>query len=1274
MPDNSSFDTSLFSGPHSEELCTTIFDSLPVGVLVADLKGRHYFVNRCAASMTGYSVQELMGGIWMVHPDDTEALGILHRALRDGTPGSNYETRLVRKDGSVFWVSISWNPVKDAAGTVTGFCTVFVDISDKKNTEQALDDASERYRMLSNNASDIFFEWDIEGIISYASPSVQQLGYIPEELLGTTVFDLVHPDDREQSRSRRSEHLADLQPQRYEIRFVTKDHSVRWMEAQVEFVMENAMPVRVHAVIRDVSERKRAEEELKCVSERYRMLAENATDILLEWEIDGTLTYVSPSIRQLGYEPEELAGHRTFDCINPEALPELLEIARQQMTDLQPRRQELDLIAKDGSLVPYEIQVDLILEDGKPIRKHAIARDISERRRAEEELREVNERYRMLAENASDIHWEMDLDATINYVSRAVRRLGYEPEDWVGRRVFDFVIPEDLEASQARRERQLITLQPSRNLVRLSRKDGSIVHLETQVDVVLRDGQPSKFHVVARDVSEREAAMHALRESEQRYKNIVENSNELIMLTTSDGRIAYASPAAFEINGYTPEELVADNPWVIHPEDTQMMRPLFLAARSGTPGSGVEYRILTKTGETRWVSHSWSPVLEGDHIDTVVSVIRDVTPRKTAEEALRLAQRALGESEQKYKSIVENSRDMIVLTHPDGALIYASPAALDITGYTPDELLTLKPWIVHPDDSQWVWQAFQGAMQGESRSDIEYRIVTKSGETRWISQKWAPIYSDNQLQSLLSVIRDVTERKESEVALRQAQDALRDSEQKYKSIVENSRDLILLNRPDGVLIYASPAAMEITGYEPDEIMGTVPSPYHPDDLERIQPVFERSMRGESGSDFEYRIVTKNGETRWVSHTWSPIFAGETLQSILSVVRDVTERKQSEGALRQAQDALKESEQRYKGIVENSMDLIMLNRPDGLIEYISPALQSMLGYDPQDFIGAMPNVIYPDDMEKVNEAFSRAAMGKSESNFEYRLVTSAGDIRWASHSWSPIYSGDRLQSIISIVRDITERKMAEEQLRVAHEELEKAYELQREFLNNVTHEVRTPLTAVQGYTEMLMEGVAGPITEEQAALLQKVINSSEHLLDVLNAVLQIARMKSGRIALRPRVSDPRIVVDKCIAAVLPQARKKDLVINVTHAPDGTVATYDQEKLTIIIMNLLGNAVKFTSSGSLDISVTARLEGCEIIVSDTGVGIADSALPGIFDEFSQLDYPGKHKPSGFGLGLAIVAAMVEAIGGSVIVSSKKGLGTAFTLWAPVIEAEPIETPGH
>lgn len=1483
----------------SEELCSTIFDSLPVGVMVANLDGSHFFVNRSAASMTGYSVQELMGGIWLVHPDDTEASAILIRALRDGSSRIDYETRLVRKDGSVFWVSISWNPVKDDTGKVTRLCTVLTDISDRKDTQLALDEASERYRLLAENSSDILSEWDLEGNVVIVSSSVRQLGYDPAEIVGKSVFGLVPSRDRATSEARLRRLLSNHQPLRHEVRVLAKDGSLRWLEAQVDLVTENGVPVRVYAVHRDITERKAAEEELRQLNERFRAMAENSGDTFWEMMPDSTVTYVSSGLRRIGYEPDEWVGHKLTEFLPQEQVPLYAERLQNGVRDQQPALHEFRLQSRDGSEVWVEVMVNYVVSAGELLRLHGVARNVTERKRmenalrdseeryrtlssnaiegvmihcdgvildanqafanlagvddpldlvgkrlfdvvphtpeswerirehmrtratdaydveligrdgqitpaetsgrdfvyrgrtarlvslrnitdrkaAEEELRNVNERYRMLAENATDLLWSLDLEGTITYVSPAVRQLGYEPEDWIGHHPFEFIAPEEHAPFTDRMADDVISnLRPEAHPLHIRRKDGSLAWLEVMRDITKVDGvtvgvqgvarditlrveaeeqlqklneryremaensadtfwemapdgtftyvspalrrigyepeewvghtileflppgditafgerlamhsadpQPALYefrvldkqgsdvwteamvnyvfsegklvrtHGVARNITERKAMEEALRESEQRYKSIIESSSDLIMLTAPDGLLQYASPASVDVTGYAPEECIGTFFWPVHPVDDSSCRAIFERAIAGERGKDFQYRILDKVGETRWVSHSWSPVMEGSEVRMIVSVVRDITERIRNEEALR-------DSEERYRRIVENSSDLIMLSAPDGQLAYASPASVAITGYEPEELVTERPWFVHPEDSDRMYARFTQPSEKGSRSQADYRILTKTGETRWVTHSWSPVFEGDSLQTVVSVIKDVTEQRISDEALRQAQEALRKSEEEFRSIVENSTDLILLATTDGVNTYASPAARDVTGYQPEELIADKPWIVHPDDTDRILAAFELAQLGVSRSNVEYRIVTKSGETRSVLHSWSPIMDGDRIRLVLSIIKDVTE-------LVGSQMALRESEARYRGIVQNSSDLIMLTTSEGKIAYASPSSREINGYEPDELVSENPWTVHPEDTERMRALFLLARQGESCPGVDYRIVTKTGETRWVSHSWSPIMDGERVQTVVSVIRDITGHKSSTERLRKAHEELEKAYELQTEFLNNVTHEVRTPLTAVQGYTQMLLEGIAGPVAEEQAALLQKVMNSSENLLDVLNAVLQIARMKSGRIDIRPRISDPRLIVQKCISAVLPQAQRKHLTISVKPDPDGVVASYDEEKLTIIITNLLGNAVKFTHTGAIDIAVAARQTGCEIIISDQGVGIDESALEGIFDEFSQLDYPGKHKPAGFGLGLAIVATMVDAIDASLTVSTQSGLGTAFTLSAPALYA--------
>lgn len=326
---------------------------------------------------------------------------------------------------------------------------------------------------------------------------------------------------------------------------------------------------------------------------------------------------------------------------------------------------------------------------------------------------------------------------------------------------------------------------------------------------------------------------------------------------------------------------------------------------------------------------------------------------------------------------------------------------------------------------------------------------------------------------------------------------------------------------------------------------------------------------------------------------------------------------------------------YQKLIEFMPVGVVLADSNGGLLFVNEQAGIIFGCEQREITERMPWIIHPNDF----------------ADSEHSIVTKSGAENWVSHSWSQI-SDDKSNLILSIIRDITDQKQAEEH--------------QKKVLRNVSHEIRTPLTAVMGYAEMLLEGVAGEVSDEQAVLLDKVLTSSNHLLDVVNGILQTARLQNGLTLLNPKICSPQRILERSISTVLPQAQHKDIAINILSDSAECLGMYDEEKLVIILTNLLTNAVKYTEAGSIDVTITCAASGVEIIVTDTGFGMNSADLPSIFDEFQQLDHSRKHRIGGFGVGLAIVAIMVEAIGANLTVSSEQGIGTAFTLFAPILEA--------
>ncbi len=262
--------------------------------------------------------------------------------------------------------------------------------------------------------------------------------------------------------------------------------------------------------------------------------------------------------------------------------------------------------------------------------------DIGERRATEEALRKADERYRVLAENSSDMFWEMEMDGTFSFVSPAIRCLGYTPDEWIGHNLLEILPPDEQSVFVNRMRRDASAPGPRRYEVRALAKTGAEIWMEVLTDFVFEGGKPVRIQGTARDITQRRQAEEALRESEQKYKSIVENSSDLIMLLRSDGTVAYASPAMRTVYGYEPEVHRAEDLAGTSGRRQRVMAARAEALRGGSvSGSNFEYRIITKSGQTKWISHSWSAIMDGDRVQMIVSIVRDITERKQSEEALR---------------------------------------------------------------------------------------------------------------------------------------------------------------------------------------------------------------------------------------------------------------------------------------------------------------------------------------------------------------------------------------------------------------------------------------------------------------------------------------------------------------------------------------------------------------------------------------------------------------------------------------------------------------
>jgi PAS domain S-box-containing protein len=387
--------------------------------------------------------------------------------------------------------------------------------------------------------------------------------------------------------------------------------------------------------------------------------------------------------------------------------------------------------------------------------------------------------------------------------------------------------------------------------------------------------------------------------------------------------------------------------------------------------------------------------------------------------------------------------------------------------------------------------------------------------------------------------------------------------------------------------------------------------------------------------------------------------------IQGIARDISERKR-------AAEALRRSEEHFRLLIDNALDIIILLNGDGTVRYQSPSAERVLGYKAGEVLGTSGFAfIHPDDLPRVLQTF--AAILEQPGILppvEMRVQHKDGSWHVIETLGNNLLSNPAVQGIIINVRDITERKQMEADLRTAKERAEAANQAKSEFLATMSHELRTPLNAILGYTQLFLAEAFGALTADQLYGLRRVDNNARALLDLISAVLDLSRLEAGRLAVESAEIEVAAVLHEVEAETV-EVRAQTGAVAVWQVAEGLPPLVtDPGKLKVVLKNLIGNAVKFTSEGTITVQAAAKNGGVEISVADTGIGIPADALAAIFEPFQQVESAASRQYGGTGLGLHIVTQLLAVLGGTVSVESEVGQGSTFRVWVP--RESPVSPP--
>ncbi len=1248
----------------SEERFRNLFDNANESIFVIQ-DGRICFANPKIVEIGGYANDELAVKPFLefIHPDDRAVVGEQHgRRLAGEVLKETYAFRILPKEGPVRWMEINASLITwDNRPAVLVFLS---DITERRKTENALRDSEERYRALYNDNPVMLFTLDPAGnVISVNKAGAGQLGYTAGELEGQSVLRVFYPDDRSAVTDQFQVCLKSPgKGFHWQFRKVKKDGSLIWVDENAKAMVSPSGELSVLVVCQDITERKRAEEALSQSEKKYRNIIENIQDVVYRTDRNGKLIMFSPhGVKLAGYDSEE-------EMIG-------LDVAFDTYMDPKERERFLAALKEKGFVENYPLV--LKTKTGKPrivtasshfyyddsgnvLGIEGILHDITDLRDKEQELRASEERYRALYNDNPVMLFTLDPDGIVMSVNKAgASELGYTAGELEGQSVLKVFYPEDHRA--VAEQLQVCLKSPGEVFhwqFRKVKKDGSLIWVDEHARAMPDPAGKLSVLVVCQDITGRKQAEEDLRKSEEQYRTIIENIQDVFYRTDMEGNLLFVSPSAATVLGYTTESdfLGKNITQTIYydPED----RKKFLAELNKS-GSVSNYEVKLKKPDGTAVlvstnSHKYYDAF--GKLRGVEGIFRDITDRVKAErdllkkneelnaaleeltateeelranyEELSRQGQELRASEEKYRLLTEATNDIIYTIDLQGIITHVSPQ-ISRYGYTQKDVISQHfTRFFAEEDTVKVIEDVGTILSTRQPRITLLRALDKSGKRYWMESSGAPVLDHSgSIVAVSGIMRDVTSRKEAE-------DALRESEEKFRALVEYSLDGILITNFTGKLIFANQAAGNIVdAADLEALIGkkNVLEFVAPESRANVIQDFGKVALGIDAYLVHHKLITETGREIWVECIGKKIpFGGST--AMLVSMRDITERKAAEIERARIERTLQESEEKFRTLVEHSLDGILIVDMTGNILFSNRAsaemVEAKVDPDRTERINAL-EFVAPESRAGVLQDLSQVAKGIDCYPVHYQAITTSGRRIWVEGIGKRILFQNSPAILVSI-RDISSRKRMEEAILRTNKQLS--------LLSSVTrHDVLNKISVIQGHIALARKQGA---RQDYPALLDKI----ESLTNIIKSQVEFTRIYQNLGAKEPEWQKPGRFLSP---AILPDSviLRREL---------GDLEIYADLMLEKVFFNLIDNSLRHGGNVT-EIRMQYRKdpEGLTILFEDNGIGIPVEEKERMFER-------GYGKNTGLGLFLAREILGITGI--TIRETGEAGKGARFEILVP------------
>ncbi|MDO8490875.1 MAG: PAS domain S-box protein, partial [Dehalococcoidia bacterium] len=946
----------------------------------------------------------------------------------------------------------SANPVLDREGNIIGFLAIQRDVTERMRAQAALAETEKKYRNLAENARDILMLMDLDGRIIYASRSGEKsTGYTREELEQKNMRDLLTPASLKVAAERlqaRKSGAAELPA--YEVEVKAKDGRLAPFELATSPVVENGELKAIQIIARDITERKRQEEAARASETKYRTLVEKLQEGVYQADTDGNLLTLNHAGALIfGFDsPDELIGKfKTADFYrDPSDRAKVLE----DFTKAGFWAGEFRARRRDGAEIWLRLNA-IANKDagGKVTGSEGVIADITDRKLAEEALREREQHYRLLADNVSDVIWTTDMDLRITYASPSIERvLGYSIEEAVFLTAEELLTPEALSLAISALSEELIReneegVDPLRTKLldlEMRRRDGSSVWTEFRGSFLRGpDGRPIGVAGVSRDVTERKRDEEALRASEEKYRTLVENSTDFVFLLDEQGTVLSVNRAAARVLGRQPSEVEGTSLFDLFPPESAAQ---FLQGAKRVFQTGEGFQRESDFGKVRkgmWITTRLNPVRdESGRTRAVLGVSKDITERKQAEERLR-------QSEEKFRTLFDTMAQGVIYQDAESRITSVNHAAEIILGSTLEQMQGKSPaglrWRgIREDGLELPEKAYPATIalrSGRPVANVTLGVLLPGDRKyHWLIVDAVPQFQPGESRpyQVYTTFSDITERKLAE-----------DQSKLQAQLLDAQIDPVYVHDFDGNFVYVNQAACDSPGYTREELLATNLRQLDAPDSAGLIADRMRELREKDRATFEAVHLHKDGRSLpFEVHTQVTKWQGRTM--ILSVGRDITGRKTAEEEQKTAND----ERTRLFGLVENAKrewettfdamsDGVALMSLDFKIVRANKGLANMLATTPKALVGRYCHDAICGRGDRATDCPGTRCMTERTSCQLVRQEPRLGN-RWLHMSVDPLFGrAGEMSGMIHVVRDITGQKQAEEALRDSEKRFRTVFE-------------------------------------------------------------------------------------------------------------------------------------------------------------------------------------------------------------------------------------------